>query len=119
MDRRRYVPSPEGLEVRTMLSTSTAGSPLAFLGGSSTTTQTLPITFQQKSQRIQKIPENLRALEPNRYLPQGRDRADPARDVPGHGPDDPAPEDSPDQLQPGAAQNCLQFVAQPRRMRSS
>src|SRR5690242_6236307 len=46
MDRRRYVPSPEGLEVRTMLSTSTAGSPLAFLGGSSTTTQTLPITFQ-------------------------------------------------------------------------
>ena len=70
MDRRRYVPSPEGLEVRTMLSTSTAGSPLAFLGGSSTTTQTLPITFQQKAQRIQKIPDNLRALEPNRYLPK-------------------------------------------------
>jgi hypothetical protein len=70
MDRRRYVPSPEGLEVRTMLSTSTAGSPLAFLGGASTTTQTLPITFQQKAQRIEKIPENLRALEPNRYLPK-------------------------------------------------
>ena len=70
MDRRRYVPSPEGLEVRTMLSTSTAGSPLAFLGGSSTTSQTLPITFQQKAQRIEKIPENLRALEPNRYLPK-------------------------------------------------
>jgi hypothetical protein len=70
MDRRRYVPSPEGLEVRTMLSTTAASNPLAFLGGSATTTQTLPITFQQKAQRIEKIPENLRALEPNRSLPQ-------------------------------------------------
>lgn len=70
MDRRRYVPSPEGLEVRTMLSSSTAGNALAFLGGTSTTSQPLPITFQQKAQRIAKIPENLRALSPNRYLPK-------------------------------------------------
>jgi hypothetical protein len=69
MDRRRFVPSPEGLEGRAMLSTTTAGNALGFLGGSTTTSQTLPITFQQKAERIQKIPENLRALEPNRYLP--------------------------------------------------
>ena len=65
MDRRRFVPSPEGLEVRTMLSTT--GSGLFSTG--STTTQTLPITYQQKELRIQKMPLNLRALEPNRYLP--------------------------------------------------
>lgn len=67
MDRRRYVPSPEGLEVRTMLSTT--GSGLGVFGTSTSTTQTLPITFQQKELRIQKMPLNLRALEPNRYLP--------------------------------------------------
>ena len=39
------------------------------LGTTATTTQPLPITFQQKSERIQKIPKNLRALEPNRFLP--------------------------------------------------
>ena len=65
MDRRRFVPSPEGLEVRTMLSTTGSG----FLGSGSNTTQTLPITFQQKELRIQKMPTNLRALQPNRFLP--------------------------------------------------
>ena len=39
------------------------------LGTRATTSQPLPITFQQKSERIQNIPKNLRALEPNRYLP--------------------------------------------------
>jgi hypothetical protein len=67
MDRRRYVPSTEGLEVRTLLATSSSG--LGFLGTSPTTTQELPITFQQKELRIQKMPVNLRAFEPNRTLP--------------------------------------------------
>jgi hypothetical protein len=65
MDRRRFVPTPEGLEVRTMLSTTGSG----FLGTGSSTTQSLPITFQQKELRIQKMPGNLRALQPNRFLP--------------------------------------------------
>ena len=65
MDRRRLVPAPEGLEVRTMLSTTGSG----FLGSGSNTTQTLPITFPQKELRIQKMPTNLRALQPDRYLP--------------------------------------------------
>ena len=66
MDRRRFVPAPEGLEVRTMLSSGGAGFGLL---GSGTTTQTLPITFPQKELRIQKMPTNLRALQPDRFLP--------------------------------------------------
>ena len=66
MDRRRYVPSTEGLEVRTLLAT---GSGLGLLGTSTTTIQTLPITFQQKELRIQKLPQNMRDYGPNRTLP--------------------------------------------------
>lgn len=68
MDRRRFVPSPEGLEVRTMLSATSSG-----LGGltvsPTATSQSLPITFQQKQARIDKLPGNLRALQRNRFLP--------------------------------------------------
>lgn len=67
MDRRRFVPAPEGLEVRIMLATTGSGSSL--LGSGTNTTQTLPITFAQKELRIQKMPTNLRALQPDRYLP--------------------------------------------------
>jgi len=67
MDRRRFVPAPEGLEVRMMLATT--GSGFSFLGSGSNTTQTLPITFPQKELRIQKMPTNLRALQPDRTLP--------------------------------------------------
>jgi Bacterial Ig-like domain len=67
MDRRRFVPAPEGLEVRTLLSSTSRGFTL--FGSSGTTTQTLPITFAQKELRIQKMPTNLRALQPDRYLP--------------------------------------------------
>ena len=67
MDRRRYVPSTEGLEVRTLLATSSSG--LGFLGTSTNTIQNLPITFQQKELRIQKLPQNMRAYGPNRTLP--------------------------------------------------
>jgi hypothetical protein len=67
MDRRRFVPAPEGLEGRTMLSTT--GGSFNLFGNNSITAQTLPITFQQKELRIQKMPYNLRALQPNRFLP--------------------------------------------------
>jgi hypothetical protein len=66
MDRRRFVPAPEGLEVRTMLSTTGNGFSLF---GNTSTTQNLPITFAQKELRIQKMPTNLRALQPDRTLP--------------------------------------------------
>ncbi len=64
--RRRFLPSSEGLEGRMLLATT--GSGFNFLGNT-TTTQPLPITFQQKELRIQKMPINLRALGPNRILP--------------------------------------------------
>jgi hypothetical protein len=69
MDRRRFVPSSESLEGRTMLTTTAAGNALNFFGGTSATTQNLPITFQQKEMRIEKMPLNLRALQPDRFLP--------------------------------------------------
>ena len=65
MDRRRYVPSPKDSKSGPCSPPPAAG----VFGTSPTTTQTLPITFQQKELRIQKVPINLRALEPNRYLP--------------------------------------------------
>ena len=65
MDRRRYVPAAEGLEVRTLQ----AGNAFSLFGAGATMTQTLPITFPQKELRIQKMPTNLRALQPDRYLP--------------------------------------------------
>ncbi|MGC8642076.1 MAG: Ig-like domain-containing protein, partial [Isosphaeraceae bacterium] len=52
---------------RTML--SVAGSSYSIFGNSVGTVQTLPITFQQREMRIQKIAYNLRLLQPNRYLP--------------------------------------------------
>jgi hypothetical protein len=67
MDRRRFVPSPDGLELRTLMATTS--SPFNLFGTASNAAQTLPITFQQKELRIQKMPDNLRALEPNRFLP--------------------------------------------------
>ena len=65
MDRRRYVPAPEGLEDRTLQ----AGNSFSLFGAGATLTQTLPITFAQKELRIQKMPTNLRELAPNRSLP--------------------------------------------------
>jgi hypothetical protein len=68
MDRRRYVPSSfEGLETRTLLATA-LGS-INIFKPTTTSTQPLPITFQQKAERIEKVPVNLRALQPSRYLP--------------------------------------------------
>ena len=64
MDRRRFVPSSESLEGRAMLTTSATGNALNFFGGTSATTQNLPITFQQKEMRIEKMPLNLRACSP-------------------------------------------------------
>ncbi len=69
MDRRRFVPSSESLEGRAMLATTATGNALNIFGGSTTTNQVLPITFQQKEMRIEKLPLNLRALQPDRSLP--------------------------------------------------
>jgi hypothetical protein len=64
MDRRRFVPSPEGLEVRELmasfLSPSTTPSP---------SVQNLPDTYKQKITRIERLPFFLRSFEKGRILP--------------------------------------------------
>lgn len=66
MDRRRFTPSPEGLEGRALLS---------LFGGKSNTFNTtisiqdLPETFQQKAQRIANLPYFLQQTQIGRYLP--------------------------------------------------
>ena len=55
-----------------MLSTATAATPnaAAVQAVSTTTTTDVPFTIQQKLERIERLPTNLRALDPNRSLPK-------------------------------------------------
>ncbi|MBV8267851.1 MAG: hypothetical protein JO252_16110 [Planctomycetaceae bacterium] len=76
MDRRRFIPSPEGLEGRALLSlfghsssTSTSSSN-AFFGASTTSTpaDNYPYTYKEKEQRIAHLPFYLNELQPGRFL---------------------------------------------------
>jgi hypothetical protein len=75
MDRRRFVPSPEGLEGRALLSvfgnTSSKASSSSFLGAGSlsTTVSSIPVTFQAKELRIDHLPFYLERIRPGRFLP--------------------------------------------------
>ena len=88
MDRRprRFVPSPEGLEGRTLLSTAggRVRAPRAPRDSSSQTSQAaatqapraaatqaprVSATFDQKTQRIDRLPRFLQLIEPRRSLP--------------------------------------------------
>jgi hypothetical protein len=67
MDRRRFVPSTEGLEGRALLSG-------LFGGKASTTTLTqtvasLPNTFAEKEMRIKNLPFFMKQPDPQRFLP--------------------------------------------------
>src|SRR5947209_2032834 len=66
MDRRRFVPSSEGLEGRALLS----------LFGHTKTVQSvnvsdLPLTFLSKQARIDRLPHYLDQLLPGRFIPPG------------------------------------------------
>ncbi len=69
MDRRRFIPVSEKVEGRMMLSTM---NPMSGVLGSLTTTvqSDLPVTIQQKTTRIDRIPTNMRAFDRNRPLPR-------------------------------------------------
>lgn len=74
MDRRRFVPSPEGLEGRALLSTTTASANrgLFGLGGNlSTSNDNIPETFEAKLHRIEHLPYYLEKIRPGRFLPAG------------------------------------------------
>ena len=65
MDRRRYVPSTEGLEGRELLS----GVNTLF-GVQVTTNLNVPITLQQKEKRIEHLPYYMQQINPGRFLPK-------------------------------------------------
>ena len=65
MDRRRFVPSTEGLEGRELM----AGVNTLF-GIQVTTNLNVPITLQQKELRIEHLPYYLEQIRPGRFLPK-------------------------------------------------
>ena len=66
MDRRRFVPSPETLEGRTLQTNINT-----LFGIQLSTNLNIPITFQQKSLRIQRLPFYLDQIAPHgRFLPK-------------------------------------------------
>jgi hypothetical protein len=75
MDRRRFVPSPEGLEGRALLSvfgntsSKSSGASLFGIGNLSTTNDNIPETFQAKQLRIDHLPFYLERIRPGRFLP--------------------------------------------------
>jgi hypothetical protein len=66
MDRRRFVPSPEVLEGRKLLSNILSAS----TARSTLPTSNLPNTPEQKATRIAHLPTFLEQIEPGRFLPK-------------------------------------------------
>lgn len=65
--RRRYIPTSEDLEARKLLSTT---SSTVFGSTSNRNSSDLAINFQQKQQRVERLPHYLLALQPGRFLPK-------------------------------------------------
>lgn len=63
MDRRRYVPSPDGLEGRALLSVFSNSHIM------NNPAQQVPVTFRQKELRIEHLPYYLGQLQQGRFLP--------------------------------------------------
>ena len=68
MDRRRYVPAPEGLESRALLASTVNLNNL--FGFQVNTNLNIPITYEQKALRIQRLPFYLERIRPGRFLPK-------------------------------------------------
>jgi hypothetical protein len=66
MDRRRFVPSAEGLEVRTLMATNLN----SLFGLQVNSNLNIPITYQQRELRIKRLPYYLEQIRPGRYLPK-------------------------------------------------
>ena len=67
MDRRRFAPSPDGLEGRMLL--STARPAIATITAQAQVANTSS-TLREKQQRIERLPFFLQTLQPGRVLPQ-------------------------------------------------
>jgi hypothetical protein len=68
MDRRRFIPNPEGLEGRALLASSVNLGNL--FGFQVNTNLNIPITYEQKTLRIERLPYYLEKIRPGRFLPQ-------------------------------------------------
>jgi hypothetical protein len=68
MDRRRFVPTSEGLESRALL-TSTTPNLSNIFGFQVSTNLNIPITYEQKELRVEHLPYYLEKIRPGRYLP--------------------------------------------------
>jgi hypothetical protein len=66
MDRRRFRPSAEGLEGRTLLAVNISN----LFGFQVNTNLNIPITYQQKALRIKRLPYYLEKILPGRFLPK-------------------------------------------------
>jgi hypothetical protein len=67
MDRRRFVPSSEGLEGRALMATTSLNT---LFGLQVNTNLNVPITLQQKELRIEHLPYFLGQISPGRFLPK-------------------------------------------------
>jgi hypothetical protein len=68
MDRRRFVPSSEGLESRALLASSPNLGNL--FGFQVTSNLNIPVTYQQKELRVEHLPYYLGKILPGRFLPR-------------------------------------------------
>lgn len=69
MDRRRFIPSSEKLEGRA-LQASAALNPFNPFGVQLTSTLNIPISYQQKALRIERLPYYLEKIRPGRFIPK-------------------------------------------------
>ncbi len=65
INRRRYVPSAEGLEGRALQ----ASTGLTLFGAQLTSNLNVPITYEQKAKRIEHLPYYLGQIHSGRFLP--------------------------------------------------
>jgi hypothetical protein len=68
MDRRRFIPSSEGLEGRALLATTTNLGNL--FGFQVNTNLNIPVTYEQKQLRVEHLPYYLEKILPGRFLPK-------------------------------------------------
>jgi hypothetical protein len=68
MDRRRFIPSSEGLEGRALLATTTNLGNL--FGFQVNTNLNIPVTYEQKELRVEHLPYYLEKILPGRFLPK-------------------------------------------------
>jgi hypothetical protein len=70
MDRRRFVPSTEGLEGRALMASTSTGGLNTLFGVQVNTNLNVPITLQQKELRIEHLPYFLGQIRPGRFIPK-------------------------------------------------